>query len=86
MTEEVDDTVSRGKWVRQYHKAMALKEHLQLDDDERYELAMLLPSVEDDFDGSWRSLDSDQLHDLITMMEGYVFINFLYSQDFPQGD
>ena len=63
-----------------YRKAMALKEQLGLSNEERYELAQMLPRVDKDSGGSWKELDSDQLHDLITMMEGYIWITYSIMQ------
>ena len=63
-----------------YRKAMALKESLRLSQEERYSLAQMLPSVDKDYGGSWRELNEEQLHDLITMMEGYVWISYMMMQ------
>lgn len=65
---------------RRYRKAMALKEDLSLTKEERYSLAQMLPGVDKDYGGSWKELDSDQLHDLITMMEGYIWITHMMMQ------
>jgi len=59
---------------------MALKEQIGLTTEERHELALMLPRVDKDDGGSWKELDNDQLHDLITMMEGYVWITYLMTQ------
>lgn len=79
---ESQDEVDAIEEVRQrrFHKAMALKEQLGLTDDERHELAQLLPGVDKDDGGSWKNLPPKQLHELITMMEGYAFISYLMSQ------
>jgi hypothetical protein len=69
--------ISSDARTNRYRKAMALKEELGLTDDERHELAQMLPRVDKDDGGSWKELDSDQLHDLITMMEGYIFITHM---------
>jgi len=71
----VSDTLER-----RYRKAMALKEQLHLTTEERHELALMLPRVDKDDGGSWKELDSDQLHDLITMMEGYIWISYMMMQ------
>ena len=63
-----------------YRKAMVLKEELGLSNDERHELALMLPRVDKDDGGSWKELDEDQLHDLITMMEGYIWITYMLMQ------
>ena len=62
---------------RRYRKAMALKEDLGLTKEERYSLAQMIPGVDKDYGGSWKELDTDQLHDLITMMEGYIWITHM---------
>jgi len=59
---------------------MALKDELGLTKDERYSLAQMIPGVDRDAGGSWKDLDAKQLHDLITMMEGWVFIQHLLIQ------
>ncbi len=64
-------------WQRRYRKAMALKDELGLNDDERHELAEFIPGTES---GSWRELTAKQLHDLITMMEGFLLVSYLFSQ------
>ena len=66
--------------MNRYRKAMALKEQLGLTTEERHELALMLPRVDKDDGGSWKELDGDQLHDLITMMEGYIWITHLMMQ------
>lgn len=63
-----------------YRKAMVLKEELGLSNEERHELALMLPRVDKDDGGSWKELDEDQLHDLITMMEGYIWITYMMMQ------
>ena len=80
------DIASRTK---RYHKAMALKDEIGLTDEERYSLALLIPGVDKDGDGSWKDLNAKQLHDLITMMEGWVFIEAMRLQrldNFDPGD
>jgi len=59
---------------------MALKEQLGFTTEERHELALMLPRVDKDDGGSWKELDEDQLHDLITMMEGYIWITYMMMQ------
>lgn len=66
--------------TRRFRKAMALKEEIGLNDDERHELAQLLIGVDKDDGGSWKDLNPKQLHDLICFMEGWSYINFLFSQ------
>jgi hypothetical protein len=71
---------------RRFLKAMALKEQIGLTTPERYELALIIPGMPDDYDGSWQELNPKQLHDLITMMEGYVYITYLLSQRLDSGE
>lgn len=66
--------------MNRYRKAMALKEQIGLTTEERHELALMLPRVDKDDGGSWKELDNDQLHDLITMMEGYIWISYMMMQ------
>jgi hypothetical protein len=73
-----------GSWedpalMSRYRRAMVLKDSIGLKDEQRYELAQLIPGVDKDDGGSWKELDERQLHDLITMLEGYVYITFLKS-------
>jgi len=70
----------RDSRENRYRKAMVLKEELGLTTEERHELALMLPRVDKDDGGSWKELDGDQLHDLITMMEGYIWISYLMMQ------
>ena len=65
---------------RRFLKAMALKEQIGLTKEERHELAQLIPGVDKDDGGSWKDLNPKQLHDLITMMEGWVFIEHILMQ------
>lgn len=63
---------------KRFRKAMALNDdHFHFTDEERYDLARMLVGVDTETGGSWKALDSNQLHDLITMMEGYAFINWM---------
>jgi hypothetical protein len=54
-------------------KAMTLAKEIGLTDEERYEFARWLPTVDKDTGGSWKELDEVELHDLLTMMEGFVY-------------
>lgn len=47
---------------------------LGMSDEQRYELARMLPGVDPDGDGSWKNLTPEQEHDLLTMIEGYIFM------------
>jgi hypothetical protein len=70
-----------------YAKAMKIKEELKLTTEERHELAKLLPGVKADHSGSWKDLTEEQLHELLTMMEGYLLIRwlFLLRTGYPNG-
>ena len=72
--------------VRRYPKAMVLKDELGLSNEERYALAQLLPGVDKDDGGSWKELNPKQLHDLITMMEGFIYLTFLMEQRLDDQD
>lgn len=65
---------------RRYRKAMVLKEQIGLTDEMRHDLAQLLIGVDKDSGGSWKALNPRQLHDLLTMMEGYAYITYLRMQ------
>jgi len=74
-----------GSWedpalASRYKRAMVLKEEIGLTNEERYDLARLIPGVDKDDGGSWKDLNEKQLHDLITMLEGFIFISYLKSQ------
>ena len=73
------DTVEEIR-LRRFHKAMSLKDTLGLTDDERYELAQMIPSVDKDDGGSWKELNPKQLGVLLNYMEGYLYITELLSQ------
>lgn len=69
-------------WEKRFRKAMSLAKHegIALDDFERHELALMVPGVDRDGEGSWRDLTIKQLDSLITMLEGYAYIRFLIEQ------
>lgn len=71
---------------RQFRKAMSLADSCGLADDDRYELARLLRGVPDNFDGSWRKLNEEQLHDLLSMLEGYLYINWIVQKKLDTPD
>ena len=74
---EDSENIIEEKRQNRLRKAFSMATDIGLNDDERYELAQMLPSVDKDSKGSWKNLDPKQLHDLITMMEGWVFINHM---------
>jgi hypothetical protein len=47
---------------------------LGLTDEQRYALARMLPGVDPDGPGSWKNLTSEQEHDLLTMIEGGIYL------------
>jgi hypothetical protein len=65
---------------RRFTKAMAMKDAIGLTKDERYSLAQMLPTVDKDFGGSWKDLNPQELHDLITMMEGWIWITHMIGE------
>lgn len=70
--------VEEEKRGKRFRKAMALNDdHFHFTKEERYELARMIVGVDTESGGSWKDLDSKQLHDLITMMEGYAYINYM---------
>ena len=73
---EQDDPVEQKRQNR-LRKAFATATDLGFTVEMRHELAQMLPSVDKDDGGSWKELNPMQLHDLITMMEGYIFISHL---------
>jgi len=70
------DVIEEKRQVR-LRKAFSMATDIGLDDNDRHELAQMLPQVDKDNGGSWKDLNPMQLHDLITMMEGWVFINHM---------
>lgn len=79
LSQDETDAIEETR-LRRFKKAMALKESLGLTTAERHSLAQLINGVDKDYGGSWRELNPKQLHDLITMLEGYAFINYLLSE------
>lgn len=74
-----ENEIEKAKRLKRLRKAMAMNDdHFGFSDDERHELAKMIPSVTGE--GSWKDLTSTQLHDLITMMEGFAYINYMLSQ------
>ena len=73
------DIIEEARVLR-FHKAMALKDDLHLTTEERHSLAQMLPGVDKDYGGSWKELNPKQLHDLITMMEGFIWISHLFAE------
>lgn len=82
-----NNEVEEERRSKRFRKAMALNDdHFQFTKEERYELARMLVGVDTETGGSWKELNSKQLHDLITMMEGYAFINWILSSRVDQGE
>jgi hypothetical protein len=78
--EQEENVVEEKRQVR-LRKAFSLATDLGFTKEQRYELAQMLPGVDKDDGGSWKVLNPKQLHDLITMMEGYVYIRFMLDRD-----
>lgn len=53
---------------------------LGLTDEQRYAIARMIPGVDPDGDGSWKNLTPEQEHDLLTLIEGYIYITALRMQ------
>lgn len=75
-------TVSRGgppqapKVDRQaqFLRAMSVAKELGLSQEDRYAYAEMCPSFDrDKMTGSWKELESEQLTELILMLEGFVY-------------
>jgi hypothetical protein len=47
-------------------RAHAYATSLGFTDEERYELARMLPTIEEHHDGSWKMLTEEQFHDMLT--------------------
>jgi len=68
------------EWNKRFKKAMILAKELQLSDEDRYDLARVVPTVDQNGDGSWKDLTQTQLDYLLNMLEGYIFITYMKSQ------
>ena len=78
--DESDDKeadIIEEKRMNRLRKAFSLATDLGLTKAERYDLAQMLVGVDKDDGGSWKDLNPRQLHDLITMLEGYIFVKFV---------
>lgn len=53
---------------------------LGLKDEQRYAIARMIPGIDSDTGGSWKNLTPEQEHDLLTMIEGFIFITALRNQ------
>lgn len=87
MNEEAiaNNEVEEEKRAKRFRKAMALNDdHFKFTKEERYDLARMIVGVDTETGGSWKELNSKQLHDLITMMEGYAYINYMLLSRNPQ--
>jgi hypothetical protein len=68
-----------GRGGKVFRKAMAIAEEIHMTQEERYELALLVPSVDKDGTGSWKNLSAKELETVLTMLEGFVYIEALLS-------
>lgn len=55
-------------------RAHVLAQELGLTQEERYELAKMVIGVDPD-NPSWKELDDRQFSDLVSMLEGFIFIS-----------
>lgn len=58
-------------------KAHAMSDVIEMTDDMRHDLARMIVTVDEHGTGSWADLTVPQLHELIMMLEGYVFIRYM---------
>lgn len=65
---------------RRYSKAMVLKAEIGMSDEERHELARMIPGVDKDDGGSWKELNPKQLNTLLDYLSGYQYIDTLIQQ------
>lgn len=72
-----EEDLIEEKRMNRLRKAFSLATDLHLTKSQRYDLAQMLVGVDKDDGGSWKDLNPKQLHDLITMMEGYIYIKFM---------
>ena len=79
-------TVSSNMTWKLFRKAMALATEIGLTNDERHELAQIIPTTDADFDASWKSLNEDQLQELVAMLCGYIYIRYLGLMRPPGGN
>jgi hypothetical protein len=61
-------------------RAHAWARSLGFTDEERHELARMLPTIEEHHDGSWKLLTEEQFHDMLTMFEGFVWITHMMQE------
>ncbi len=71
------DEATKG---RKFRRAMAVAEELGMTDEMRYSLAQMIPGVDKEDGGSWKVLTDKQLHDLLTMLDGYIWLTHLFAQ------
>ena len=69
-----------------FKRAMIVAREIGLTKDERHELAQLIPTTDRDFDGSWKRLTEDELEELISLMEGYIYIRYLALMRPPESE
>lgn len=71
-----DDLVEQKRQNR-LRKAFATATDIGLTRPERHELAQMLSTVDKDSGGSWQQLNPIQLHELINLMEGYIYVKHI---------
>lgn len=75
-----------SKYRKQFKLAMELKDELGLTDEERHELALMIPGVDKDGNGSWKNLTNEQMHTLLNYLEGALYVAHLRMQRGDNGN
>lgn len=66
----------------QFLRAMAVAKELGMSKEDRYSMAEMCPSFDRDrMTGSWKELESEQLTELILMLEGFLLMMHLMLQN-----
>ena len=66
----------------QFYRAMAVAKELGMSQEDRYAMAEMCPSFDRDrMTGSWKELESEQLTELILMLEGFMLMMHLMLQN-----
>ena len=70
---------TRTVQTARFKRAMTIAKEIGLTNDQRHQLAQMIPTTDQYFDGSWKQLDEAQLSDLIWMLDGFIYIRHLAS-------
>ena len=66
----------------QFLRAMAVAKELGMSKEDRYSFAEMCPSFDrDKMTGSWKELESEQLTELILMLEGFILGMYILLQN-----